>query len=293
MSKPRVTITLGRSGQVVNRGGRDSDYVHPHTDTKAVTGSKQFRRERVGGGADGSMLFTNKRQRGDGINRSWGGNGMHGDNQSYSGISRNDLRLKLMHKRLIHRAAEERRKMDRRKKLSKIQPSSSRNMLQLRSEPTGSPSWKMPPTERSQLKASRELSPPRNFDELRQVPSARAADVSRTGWFLSNNGAYRPTSSTSLMVKGPPETSKPVTQLAPRSDIGQRSSHMVENPLTVAGLLQSLGLGKYNIIFRAEEVDMTALKQMGDKDLKDMGIPMGPRKKILLALLPRSRQQQP
>ena len=132
-----------------------------------------------------------------------------------------------MHKQLIHRAAEERRKMDRRKKLSKIQPSSSRNMLQLRSEPTGSTLWKMPPTERSQLKASRGLSPPRNFDELRQVPSARAAEVSRSGWFLSNNGAYRPTGSTSLMVKGPPETSKPVTQLASMSDIGQRSSHMV------------------------------------------------------------------
>lgn len=47
--------------QVVNRGGRVSDHVHPHTDTKAVTGSKRFRRERVGGGAEGSMLFTNKR----------------------------------------------------------------------------------------------------------------------------------------------------------------------------------------------------------------------------------------
>ncbi|GLT55349.1 hypothetical protein SLA2020_284800 [Shorea laevis] len=289
MSKPRVTITLGRSGQVVNRGERVSDHVHPHTDTKAVTGSKRFRRERVGGGADGSMLFTNKRQRGDGINRSWGGNGIHD-----SRISRYDLRLKLMRKQLVQRAVEERRKMDRRKKLSKtIQPSANRNMLQQRSEPTGSSSWKMPPTERSQLKASRGLSPPRNFDELRQVPSARAADASRAGWFLSNNGAYRPMGSTSLMVKGPPETSKPVTQLASISDIGQRSSPMVENPLTVAGLLQSLGLGKYNIIFRAEEVDMTALKQMGDKDLKDMGIPMGPRKKILLALLPRSRQQQP
>jgi hypothetical protein len=33
----------------------------------------------------------------------------------------------------------------------------------------------------------------------------------------------------------------------------------VENPLTVAGLLQSLGLGKYNIIFRAEEVSWLAL----------------------------------
>lgn len=145
-----------------------------------------------------------------------------------SQISRYDLRLKLMRKQLVQRAVEERRKMDRRKKLSKtIQPSASRNMLQRRSEPTGSPSWKMPPTERSQLKASRGLSPPRNFDELRQVPSARAADASRAGWFLSNNGAYRPMGSTSLMVKGPPETSKPVTQLASMSDIGQRSSPMV------------------------------------------------------------------
>jgi hypothetical protein len=46
--------------QVVNRGGRVSDYVHPQTDTKAATGSKRFRRERVGGAAD-SSLFTNKR----------------------------------------------------------------------------------------------------------------------------------------------------------------------------------------------------------------------------------------
>jgi hypothetical protein len=133
-----------------------------------------------------------------------------------------------MRKKLIQRAVEERRKMDRRKKLSKtIQPSAGRNMLHQRSEPTGSPSWKMQPTERSQLKASRGLSPPRNFEDLRQVPSARAADASRAGWFLSNNGAYRPTSSTSLMVKGPPETSKPLSQLTSMSDIGQRSSHMV------------------------------------------------------------------
>ncbi|KAB2062963.1 hypothetical protein ERO13_A10G172200v2 [Gossypium hirsutum] len=34
------------------------------------------------------------------------------------------------------------------------------------------------------------------------------------------------------------------------------------------------------------QVDMTALKQMGENDLKELGIPMGPREKILLALLP-------
>lgn len=53
---------------------------------------------------------------------------------------------------------------------------------------------------------------------------------------------------------------------------------------TVDDFLLSLGLEKYLITFQAEEVDMAALKHMTDEDLKVMGIPMGPRKKILLAL---------
>ncbi|XP_072962509.1 uncharacterized protein [Typha angustifolia] len=53
---------------------------------------------------------------------------------------------------------------------------------------------------------------------------------------------------------------------------------------SVDGFLRSLGLEKYLIIFQAEEVDMTALMHMTDEDLKALGVPMGPRKKILLAL---------
>nr|XP_043609917.1 SEC23-interacting protein-like [Erigeron canadensis]XP_043609918.1 SEC23-interacting protein-like [Erigeron canadensis] len=53
---------------------------------------------------------------------------------------------------------------------------------------------------------------------------------------------------------------------------------------TVDSFLQALGLEKYSITFQAEEVDMTALLHMTDDDLKAIGIPMGPRKKILLAL---------
>ncbi|KAK1297855.1 hypothetical protein QJS10_CPB14g00371 [Acorus calamus] len=52
----------------------------------------------------------------------------------------------------------------------------------------------------------------------------------------------------------------------------------------VASFLQKLGLSKYYITFQAEEVDMFALKHMDDSDLKQMGLPMGPRKKILLGL---------
>ncbi|KAI3936096.1 hypothetical protein MKW98_015855 [Papaver atlanticum] len=53
---------------------------------------------------------------------------------------------------------------------------------------------------------------------------------------------------------------------------------------SVDGFLESLGLEKYSITFQAEEVDMTALMHMTDEDLKALGMPMGPRKKILLAL---------
>ncbi|EMS56919.1 hypothetical protein TRIUR3_25107 [Triticum urartu] len=47
-----------------------------------------------------------------------------------------------------------------------------------------------------------------------------------------------------------------------------------EVPSTVTGLLNSMGLEKYVVLFQAEEVDMAALSQMKDSDLKDMGVPM-------------------
>lgn len=61
----------------------------------------------------------------------------------------------------------------------------------------------------------------------------------------------------------------------------KKSQQKVE---TVDSFLESLGLEKYSILFQAEEVDMAALVHMGDEDLKTMGMPMGPRKKILSAL---------
>lgn len=70
---------------------------------------------------------------------------------------------------------------------------------------------------------------------------------------------------------------------APCINTVQKAPIAIEKP-TVAALLQSLGLGKYLITFQAEEIDMTALRHMGDNDLKELGIPMGPRKKILLAI---------
>ncbi|KAM3216924.1 SEC23-interacting protein [Capsicum annuum] len=94
-------------------------------------------------------------------------------------------------------------------------------------------------------------------------------------------------------LKVAPEISKPVrrssiaetpameTKKIARTVSKKKSQQKAES---VDSFLQSLGLEKYAITFQAEEVDMAALVHMTDEDLKAMGIPMGPRKKIILAL---------
>ncbi|GAY36476.1 hypothetical protein CUMW_022320 [Citrus unshiu] len=150
--------------------------------------------------------------------------------------------------------------------------------------------------------SSRGLSPPRNVEDLQRKPLSRTYDDMRSIPYMSKDvhNAPRPMSTSPYMTKPtlPPGSVKPlppgpplIGQLPPPPGIVQKSSYTGEEQQTVDGLLHSLGLGKYAILFKAEEVDMTALKQMGENDLKELGIPMGPRKKILLSLLPRSKRQ--
>ncbi|KAK2992452.1 hypothetical protein RJ640_025414 [Escallonia rubra] len=77
------------------------------------------------------------------------------------------------------------------------------------------------------------------------------------------------------------ESSLPETKKVASSVSKRKTQPKVES---VDSFLQSLGLEKYSITFQAEEVDMAALLHMTDEDLKAVGVPMGPRKKILLAL---------
>ncbi|KAF8646446.1 hypothetical protein HU200_065836 [Digitaria exilis] len=68
----------------------------------------------------------------------------------------------------------------------------------------------------------------------------------------------------------------------------QQSQEKVDASLE--SLLKSLDLEKYLINFQAEEVDMKAMAYMSEEDLKALGIPMGPRKKILSALAHKKRK---
>ncbi|XP_024026396.1 ankyrin repeat and SAM domain-containing protein 6 [Morus notabilis] len=86
----------------------------------------------------------------------------------------------------------------------------------------------------------------------------------------------------SVAVQASTLESKKVSNAAAKKKAPQKASSTVDD------FLQSLGLEKYSITFQAEEVDMTALAHMTDEDLKAIGIPMGPRKKILLALESRT-----
>lgn len=109
--------------------------------------------------------------------------------------------------------------------------------------------------------------------------SANTEAARRTVSVMKGSTASKPVPASKSMVQPVPAPSKTVQKQAPPAE--ERS---------VASLLQSLGLGKYLITFQAEEVDMTALRHMGDDDLKALGIPMGPRKKILLALDSHSKR---
>jgi class 3 adenylate cyclase/predicted ATPase len=52
----------------------------------------------------------------------------------------------------------------------------------------------------------------------------------------------------------------------------------------IADWLQKLGLGKYAQFFAENEIDVSVLPHLTDQDLKDIGVPLGPRRKILAAI---------
>ena len=48
--------------------------------------------------------------------------------------------------------------------------------------------------------------------------------------------------------------------------------------------LEGLGLAKYAKTFAENEIDFAVLRHLGEGDLTELGLPMGPRKKLLAAI---------
>lgn len=57
--------------------------------------------------------------------------------------------------------------------------------------------------------------------------------------------------------------------------------------------LGALGLAKYASSFEASEVDLAALVHLTDDDLRDLGLPLGPRRKILAAIREQAAAPSP
>ncbi|BBN04060.1 hypothetical protein MPTK1_3g01540 [Marchantia polymorpha subsp. ruderalis] len=123
--------------------------------------------------------------------------------------------------------------------------------------------------------------PPTQLTREIAANQRRLASVVRGSAGIASLANVRPGASrnVNLSHKLTPLSHKPSVLPKPHPEVDENS---------IAGLLQSLGLSKYLITFQAEEVDMAALQHMGDDDLKELGVPMGPRKKILLAVGGRS-----
>ncbi|PPD98397.1 hypothetical protein GOBAR_DD04571 [Gossypium barbadense] len=367
-SRGRVTITLGRTGQVVKRAGPASGV--DLSDSHPVSGSKRSVRDRLGGNADSSSLhgsqLNNKRYVLKNFTVVFSAflslallcwclrNAVH--------IGKDDLRFKLMQKNVFRRAQsdENRKDMDLREKLSRMgqpyethQTSESRERIPepreqvLESRETSIlgriPSTRsvddLPrvTTSRSSyspwtldhlrqrfpdrvMGSSRGLSPPRNAEEFQRRQVNRTYDDVRPVSYMGKDVIDAPgVSTTSFVTKSrlPTTSAKPmppgpqIPSPIPPSSIVQKNSysllvaigvdHVVAfgyeqvavegaEQQTVEGLLHSLGLGKYTITFKAEEVDMTALKQMGENDLKELGIPM---RSLLMIALTLKRLQYP
>ncbi|PIN23563.1 hypothetical protein CDL12_03709 [Handroanthus impetiginosus] len=303
MAEPHITITLGRSGQKVVK---DSYSSRANASVPSVT--KRSWAESFGNDADHS-LRNSKRVREDVSARSYGNN-RHIDDSS---LSSKDLRVKLTRKRISRRMElenEERKKMELHEKVSRaIRSLESADGSLLRSIPSSKGAAETldlgsmssvyasltsdAARTRSPLKSSAEASTPRNaIGELQRVPSMRPMDVSRTEHVLMSGplDSFRPKVPMLNSSRPPLDSGKVVAELPPATGGVVRPPHQDNQPLTVTSFLHSLGLGKYAINFKAEEIDMIALKQMGDGDLKELGIPMGPRRKILFALQARAKR---
>ncbi|ONM16863.1 Sterile alpha motif (SAM) domain-containing protein [Zea mays] len=310
-SRHQVTITLGRSGQVVKRRAMSDDI---NDGELPLLGKKRSVRDRLGSNVSDSDFYESQQRN---KRRQLESNSSHGDDGSDRLVGKGDLRLKLMRKGLLPRSNESRASYDMRDEPPELSSRySSRedvlgsrhssvvsrvpyarsvdDLLKLDYSRKSYPSWtddglRHRSPERM-LKVRSDMYPRIAYDQIRPMPPLRSAGSSRPQSFITRDA---PDTSRSQPYAGKSTISIDTVQrtngITPSTAALPKAPVMDEAPLTVTGLLNSLGLEKYVVLFQAEEVDLSALRQMGESDLKDMGVPMGPRKKILLAVGPQSK----
>src|SRR5262250_3353641 len=84
-----------------------------------------------------------------------------------------------------------------------------------------------------------------------------------------------------MMTQPNPSTARPWT--------GRFNRRMIRSgpwsaAMDVGGWLRSLGLGQYEALFRASEIDTDILPELTEVDLEKLGVPLGHRKRLLRAI---------
>lgn len=51
----------------------------------------------------------------------------------------------------------------------------------------------------------------------------------------------------------------------------------------IAAWLEALDLGKYAAVFAENEIDFKVLPELTEEDIRELGLPLGPRRKLLSA----------
>jgi len=121
------------------------------------------------------------------------------------------------------------------------------------------------------------------------APSARGSNTSesdrRCGWRENRqkSGVQLP------CLVGPSSTVGDPIQtfdLATGSQVCHNSLRIIEGDMagTISHWLRTIGLDEYTELFIENKVDLDAIRDLDQDDLRELGIPMGPRKKLLRAI---------
>lgn len=312
-ARSQPTPGLGRSGsQVVKKGMHNSE--NDVSDARPAVGSKRSARDRLGRNVGDSFSYedqpNNKRLRGDDVRAGLSTNGVNDLH-----IGEDDLRFQIIQKNMFRRTQNDalQDKFDLRDNLLRmVQPSMNSNRMRHPLPETKEPNfstrnagdlphiapmrnsfspWNLEQLRRrssddESLSSRSSLSPqPSNAEEFQKKSFDNVKSVENA---LKNVDPVRavvaaPLTEKSKLLAGSVKPTTPVPSLIPQVRLPcnniHKSSNMGDEQSSIDRLLKSLGLEKYSALFKVEEVDMVALKQMGDHDLKELGIPM-----VLLSL---------
>ena len=114
------------------------------------------------------------------------------------------------------------------------------------------------------------------LNNLKSLSQHTARGISQESGLGSSSETYLPTTSTSRSSSGSAH-SVPDAMLSAQPIV-------IENDSPLATFLQSLDLLDHIQLLHKEKLDLEALALCEEKDLSDIGLPLGPRKKILNAI---------